>query len=155
MYIKENQEKISGLTAIDHMSKGKLVYSEGGAMRRIQNNRLEVSYDKLTWKESRMLMSEFLNPNCDWYAEPAFDVRTEMLAHPNECVGKYYDNVISVWKYVGFDKNKMIPIQFSDIKSDVNHDSSKNKTYVPLHSLDRAVPLSNEELKMLAAFKSK
>lgn len=66
MYIKDNQEKISGLTAIDHMVKGKVTYSPAGFMRRINDNKLELSYDGISWEESRMLLAEYLSPNNEW-----------------------------------------------------------------------------------------
>lgn len=143
MYIKDNQEKISGLTAIDHMVKGKLAYSPGGAMRRIKNNRLEFSYDGVEWKESRMLINEFLNPSSEWYAEPVFDVREELLNHPGKWVAKYFSETMDRWEYIGFDTKDMSIVAETDINAEVSF--SKSAWLLNKHDLKKAVPLDQSE----------
>lgn len=153
MYIKDNQEKISGLTAIDHMVKGKLTYSPGGVMRRINDNKLEFSYDGILWKESRMLLAEFLSPNNEWYAEPPFDPRKEMLTRPGEWVAKYFCEATERWHYIGLDTKEMAAVIDTNIESEVSYDAEG--WLAESYDIDRTVALDKEDLKRLEDFKNK
>ncbi|WP_214771459.1 hypothetical protein [Exiguobacterium sp. s133] len=143
MYIKDNQEKISGLTAIDHMVKGKLTYSPAGVMRRINDNKLELSYDGILWEESRMLLAEYLSPNNEWYAEPVFDVREELLKRPGKWVAKYYSEDMDRWEYIGFDTKEMSIVAETDINAEVSF--IKSAWLLNKHDLNKAVPLDQSE----------
>lgn len=154
--IKRNYTQITGREALDRLLAGEVVYSEEWA----ESWRLvdgAVSFRDCesddNWEPSDIELRAFLDSeDNDWYVEPPFDARKEMLARPGEWVAKYFDEDDRSWNYIGFSSKKMHAATTNDLRIKFEEVIGRNEIDVPVDKeLDEAIPLDDADLAKLAS----
>jgi len=152
--IKRNYKQITGEEAAARLFTGEEVFSAYRLMSwkiidgKLCVKHLNFDHDK-TYDTSKLYFNAFLDENIDWYVEPPFDARKEMLARPGEWVAKYL--VSDGARYVGFDTNEMIAVQSARLSEDVAWAKTGAANG---ENIDRAIPLDDADLAKLAALKA-
>lgn len=149
--------RVSGLKALERLQEGGIVATrDGKSVWKIIDDQLHYRCPVEGFRVCHDQLNTFLNPSDDdWFIEATpFDVRKELLAHPGEWVGKYYDEKDDAWKYVGFDKDEMIVVISDRLKSKVAFDCHEDGTCIAEHA-KKIVRLEKEESYILVSNKNK
>lgn len=97
-------EQITSEEALELMTKQGWVFDINERQYSIQDREFKVKDKYVVDALMGMSLNEFLVK--EWFIKKPFDVRTEMLARPNEWVGAF-KNDTEDWIRVGFDSNAM------------------------------------------------
>lgn len=146
--------KISGAQVIGMLHAGEYVFDKRGCKHYFKEGEGSTLYVDMQGVEIPSQATYNSVINGEWYTDHTFDVRKELISRPDEWVAKYY-NEINQACYVGFDSEAMLPVESVNIASKVKYNPSTYTLYTPSESLNKAVPLDKEDLRVLITLKSK
>lgn len=156
--VEKEYIKITGREALGRLLEGEEVYSvRGKEAFKIIDDKLRIRdyFHEEPFEESSLELNTFLDPgDVDWYVAPPFDARKELFERPNEWVAKYYVESDHDYYYLGFDTSEMATVYSRCLEPTVNM-WGINSDSAGAEMLDNAIPLSEEDLKVLSAFKNK
>lgn len=146
--------QITGREALDRLLVGETVYSyRGNESFKIIDGELRIrDYSrKEEFEKSSLELNMLLDPkDNDWYIEPPFSARKEMLKRPDQWVAKNLDLETNTWNYIGFSSRKMHAAKTNDLLKKFNEVIEEKEVSLPTdEELENAVPLEpGEELAL-------
>lgn len=134
-------KKITWQEAISKLENGEHIFTAQGHSYFMKDGKLCYSNVGSNSEDGRssIVFNHFMER--EWYIKKPFDVRTEMLARPNEWVGAFKDN-LNRWHKIGLDSRKMVAIEtrYEVIKPNWNDDRCE---MAALSEIDRCIPIED------------
>lgn len=131
-------DEIDGLDVLKRLSREESIYNTHGNELYIDDCKMWMSNGELTGVVN-ITIADILSGK--WFIKKPFDVRTEMLARPNEWVGAFKDN-LNRWHKIGLDSRQMVAIEsrYEVIKPNWNDDRCE---MAALSEIDRCISIED------------